>query len=250
MSVQANHVSVAPLGKRMMEVSGRMSAWSAAWGVVALVLGGGAVASWVAPRSGFPDWPAPVLSALTVGALYVCFACLIGIWPVGGRSKRQLLTAVDLVAEQVGNKLRLVLVNRGAAAEFLVQVTGILDPMRQQIPPQSWTVPWLEDRSVGPKRVLRGARQVLDFASYDFDAVNAEIGTAHAGACHWWFSTAGGPVGARYYHLHERNDLEVQRFTLTVRIMNASSGGYLDLGLSIGVRGDDLVCEIGTLASK
>ena len=59
---------------------------SAAWGVVAVVLGGGAVATWlsaVSPGSRFPVWPGWTLSALTVAAIYMCFASLFATWPFG-----------------------------------------------------------------------------------------------------------------------------------------------------------------------
>jgi hypothetical protein len=151
---------------------------------------------------------------------------------------------VNLVAEHVGRHLRLELMNRGDAAEFQVQVISILDPMRQRFTPQSWTIPWLEDGSAEPKRILKGATQPLDFASYDIDAVHTEITAGNASACHWQFSTAGKPVGARYYHLRQLNDLEVQRFTLMLRIMNATLGSYLDLELSVGVRSSSLICEV------
>lgn len=59
---------------------------SAAWGVVAVVLGGAAVATWIealSPGSRFPAWPAWAFSALTVAAVYLCFASLSGRWPTG-----------------------------------------------------------------------------------------------------------------------------------------------------------------------
>jgi hypothetical protein len=57
---------------------------SAAWGVVAVVLSGAAVATWLAAaphEAAFPAWPAWVLSALTVAAIYLCFASLFSWWP-------------------------------------------------------------------------------------------------------------------------------------------------------------------------
>lgn len=60
--------------------------FSAAWGVVAVVFGGGAVATWsiaLSPKPGFPVWPGWMFSGITVFALYLCFAPLLG-WP-GGR---------------------------------------------------------------------------------------------------------------------------------------------------------------------
>jgi len=230
-----------------MDVTRRRAAWSAAWGSVAVVLGGGSVAAWMAepaPGSKFPAWPAWTLTVLTAAALCVSFSYLAGKWPASRHGENDKPARVDLIPEQVGNHLRLGLVNRDSAAEFSAQVTGMLDPLRQRRAPQHWTIPWLEDNSAEPKRILTGGTQVLDFARYDADAINTELSTGHDGADHWWFSAVPALIGARYYNLRSRNDLELQRFILTVRIMNASSGKYLDRQLTVGVQGRNLVCEI------
>lgn len=62
---------------------------SAAWGVVAAVLGGGAFETWMeaeSPASTFPAWPALVFSALTLTAIYLCFGSLCGRWPLPRRA--------------------------------------------------------------------------------------------------------------------------------------------------------------------
>ena len=65
---------------------------SAAWGVMAGILGGGAFAIWATaspPHSGFPVWPAWILGALAACAVYMCFAFALGTWPAGrGRMGR------------------------------------------------------------------------------------------------------------------------------------------------------------------
>lgn len=75
-----------------------------AWGVLAVVLGGGAVATWLtalSPGSGFPAWPGWTLSALTVCAIYMCFASLFGKWPTDrGLSRGDRRASV---AERTGN---------------------------------------------------------------------------------------------------------------------------------------------------
>jgi hypothetical protein len=245
-----------PLGKAssrwtglelVMDVTRRRAAWSAAWGVVAVVLGGGAIASWTAaaaPGSKFPVWPVFTLTALTAIALYVSFAYLAGRWPTNRGSMNGDPANVQLVPEQVGNQLRLMLVNNGRIAEFSAQVIEVLDPLRQKRTPQHWTIPWLEDNSVEPKRILAGGRRVLDFASYDDAAVNAEFNTGHDGADHWRFAAVPTPLGIKYYNLRSRSDLELQRFILTVRIMNARSGRYLDHQLTVGIDGSNLICGI------
>jgi hypothetical protein len=231
----------------LMDVTRRRAAWSAAWGVVAVILGSGAIASWtaaVAPGSRFPVWAVFTLTALLVVALYVVFACLAGRWPTSWGGMNGEPANVELVPEQVGNHLRLMLINSGHIAEFSAQVIAILDPLRQKRTPQHWTIPWLEDNSVEPKRILTGGTQVLDFASYDAVAVNAEFSTGHDGADHWRFSAVPVPIGFKYYNLRSRNDLELQRFILIVRVMNARSGKYVDHQLTIGIEGRDLICEI------
>jgi hypothetical protein len=56
--------------------------WSAAWGVAALVPGSVAAVFLAGHQHGFPVWPV-ILVALTLGALYLCFAALRGWWPFG-----------------------------------------------------------------------------------------------------------------------------------------------------------------------
>lgn len=74
---------------------------SAAWGVAAVVFGGGATAaavSTVSSGSVFSSWSAWILGGLTCASLYMCFASLFGLWPShgfrlggsGSRPKRQI----------------------------------------------------------------------------------------------------------------------------------------------------------------
>jgi hypothetical protein len=228
---------------------------SAAWGVVAAVLGGGAFSTWigaVSPGSKFPVWPAWVFSALTVAATYRCFASLPGGRPIGRGLRRRARRAsattpppvsVMLIPEQAGARLHLGLLNTGATAEFSAQVTGILDTEDRAMGLQHWPIPWLEDDSTEPKRILTGQTRMLDFARYDVAAVNAELGTGHGGADHWRFSSIPAPIGVTYSMLRDQRDLEEQRFSVTVRIMDASSGNFTDRMLTIGVRGFSLLCE-------
>ena len=234
---------------------------SAAWGVVAVVLGSGAFATGINTASSgseFPVWPVWAFSALAVAAVYMCFASLSGSWPTGhglGRGRGAPPTSVTapphpmnivLISEQAGVQIRLGLLNRGAAAEFSAQVTRILDTKGRAIGPQHWPIPWLEDKSIDPKRILTGQTRMLDFACYDVAAVNAELGTGHGGADHWWFSSVPAPIGVMYYALRDQRDLEEQRFIITVRIMDANSGDYADRQLALGVRGFGLICEPDT----
>jgi hypothetical protein len=116
--------------------------------------------------------------------------------------------------------------------------------MGQKKPPQNWTIPCIEGRSTDPKRIPTGGRQGLDFARYDADAVSAELSTGHGSANHWWFPAVPDPVGVRYYNLRSQDDLELQYFILTVRIINASSDKYLDRRLIVRIKDHELRCEI------
>lgn len=65
---------------------------SAAWGVLALVLAGAAVAVWqnVLPQGWkFPAWSAWVLAVAVVLAVYLCFASLFGLWPTSRKSEER-----------------------------------------------------------------------------------------------------------------------------------------------------------------
>lgn len=65
---------------------------SAAWGVLALVLAGVAVAVWqnTLPQGWkFPAWSAWVLSVAMVLAIYLCFASLFGLWPTSRKREER-----------------------------------------------------------------------------------------------------------------------------------------------------------------
>jgi hypothetical protein len=237
-----------------MPDTARATAWSAAWGVVAVVLGGCAAATWTAatsPGSRIPTWPAWTLAVLTAVAVYMCFALLSGRWLAGRRSGRgrpksppQQPTPgrIDLIPEQAGDRLRLGLLNHGSAAEYSAQVIAIFDPLGQPIGPQHWLIPWLEDGSPEPKRILTGQTRMLEFARYDSAAVNAELARGYGTDAHWWFSSAPVPIGARYYNLRSQADLAAQRIVIVVRIMNADSDDYFDRRLAVGIDGARITC--------
>ena len=74
----------------------RRTARSAAWGVAALLFGGGAFATWpvaVAPNSTFPIWPTYVFAGIAALALYMCFATILSWWPTA-RSVRGTSTGI------------------------------------------------------------------------------------------------------------------------------------------------------------
>lgn len=228
----------------------RGPAWSAAWGVAAVVSIGIAVPTWleaVAPGSKFPLWPALIFSVITTFTIYMCFASLRRRRPTGQKKsseKPQNTVNVELIFEQAENRLRLGVMNHGSADEFSAQVTSITDPMGRTTGLQHWLIPWLEDESTEPKRIFAGQTRMLIFARYDDIAVDAELSTGQDGTYHWWFFSVPAPIGARYYNLRCRDDLEEQHFTLTVRIMSASSDKFLERRLKIGLRGSKPTGEL------
>jgi hypothetical protein len=65
---------------------GGKAARSAAWGVAAVLFGGGAIATWqvaVAPKSTFPIWPTYAFGGVAILALCLCFASVWNWWPTG-----------------------------------------------------------------------------------------------------------------------------------------------------------------------
>ena len=227
----------------------RGPAWSAAWGVVAAIFGGGAI-SWLetgVPGSKLPAWPAWIFAAIAAIAIYMCFASIYRR-RTNGQSESSATPPhsvnVDLIPEQADDRLRLGLQNHGPADEFSAQVIHIIDPMGRTIGPQYWMIPWLEGNSTDPKRIFAGQIRMLDFARYDSTAVNRELSSGQNGTCHWWFSSVPDSIGAKYYNLRCPEDLVDQCFILVVRIMSASSEKYVDLRLRVGLRDSRPTCEL------
>jgi hypothetical protein len=223
-----------------------------AWGVVAGITGSGAFGTWIAAATtgtGFPLWPAWVLGALTAGAVCMCFTPLRR-WPLSLRrgSDPSVPVAsrpeddVGLDPERDGVHLRLLLRNSGKPAELSAQVIAIRDPLGRAIGPQHWTIPWLDDSTTEPKRMLCGQTRILDFARYDPVAIENEIQHGHGEAPHWRFPAAPSPVEARYYNLRSDADLDEQRFLVTVRLLNAGLTSFTDYDLEVGIYRHQPVC--------
>lgn len=221
----------------------RRTARAAAWGVIAVVLGSFAVATWYStPRSEPRTWLAFVLSVLTAVAVYLCFAEPLGLWPI--RRRR----GVDLILAIVGNCLRLDLSNCGPVAEYSAQVTSMCQPPTGRPKgPQHWPIPFLDDHTAEPKRILSGQTRTLDFAIFNPATVKASLSTGQDGADHWQFPSVPEPIGVKYYNLRNPTDVDDQEFILTVRIMNADSGGYLDWRITVKVKGFEVVGELAAI---
>lgn len=230
----------------------RQTGRAAAWGVVAGIAGSGAFGTWIAAATtstAFPIWPACTLGVLSVGAIYMCFGPLRRWWSPFRRARdpSALIASrspadVGLVPERDGVHLRLLLRNDGKPAELSVQVISIRDPLGRAIGPQHWTIPWLDDSSTEPKRVLCGQTRILDFAQYDPATVQNEIQDGRGKASHWRFHAVPNPIEARYYNLRSDADLEEQRFLVTVRLLNADSQSFTDFDLGVGVHRHQPMC--------
>lgn len=218
----------------------------AGWGVLAVILGGAAVAIWLStPQSESQTALALMLSVLAAAAVYLCFAEPLGLWSI--RRRR----GIDLVFEIVGNWLRLSFVNLGPPAEFSAQVTSLCQPPTGRPKgPQHWLIPWLDDHTVEPKRILSGQTRTLDFAIFDPAAVNESLRTCHDGTEHWRFASLPEPIRVKYYNLLSLSDVNDQEFILTVRIMNADSENYLDWQIAVKVMDSNVVCELAPIKRR
>jgi hypothetical protein len=79
------------------------TARSAAWGVAALLFGGGAFATWpvaVAAKSTFPIWPVYVFGGAAAVALYMCFATIWSWWPTARAVSGSSADAIPLPAAE------------------------------------------------------------------------------------------------------------------------------------------------------
>jgi len=180
-----------------------------------------------------------MFSVLTAAAVYLCFAEPLGLWPI--RRRR----GIDLAVEIVDNCVRINLSNRDPAAECSAQVTSFCQPPTGRPKgPQHWPILWQDDHTAEPKRILSGQTRTLDFAIFDPAAVEASLSTGQDGADHWRFPSVPEPIGVKYYNLRSPTDVDDQEFILTVRIMNADSGGYHDWRIMVKVRGSEVVCEL------
>jgi hypothetical protein len=223
-----------------MSETSRRTGRAGGWSALAVVAGAFAVAAWYpTPRPEARTWLAWAFSIVTAAAIYLCFAEPLGLWP--SRRRR----GVDVAVEMADNCARLTLSNHGPAAEYSAQVTRFCQPpMGRPKGPQYWPLLWQDDHTAEPKRILSGQTRTLDFAIFDPAAVHASLSTGQDGAEHWRFPSVPEPIGVKYYNLRSPSDVGDQEFILTVRIMNADSGGYRDWQIVLKVRGLEVVCEL------
>jgi hypothetical protein len=210
-----------------------------AWGVLAVIIGTFAAAAWYsAPQQGLGNWLAWVLSVLTAAALYPTFADAVGVWPVRRRP------ALDLVPEIAGNRVLIGVVCHGRGVDCSAEVIKIRrPPSGRPKGRQNWPIPWDDNHTVEPKRILTGQTRVLDFAVFSPAAVKATISTGLTSADHWRFISVPRPIGINYYNLIRLSDVDEQEFVLTIRILIAQPERYLDWQLTVKAKNSEIVCE-------
>ena len=221
----------------------RRAGRAAAWGVAAVVFGAAAGVAWgPTPRPESRTLLAWVFTVLAAVALYLCLAESFGRW----RMRRR--RGIDLALETVSNGLRLNLSNRGPAAEYFAQVISLRQPPTGRPKgPQHWSIPWLEDHTVKPKRIYPGQTQTFNFAIFDPAALNASPSTSQDGADHWRFPSLPEAIGVKYYNLLNPTDVDDQEFILTVRITNADTEKYRDWQVTVKVRGLEVAGELAPI---
>jgi hypothetical protein len=264
---------------------------SAAWGVLAVVFGGGAFAVWqvaIAPKSTVPLLAAYIIGAVGAIALYMCFATILNWWPTHARplirpSSNASLQRADhnkagsesspdaaneakvpplsagpaasqpatMPAPPVNIRLkpeldvatgrfRLGALNRGALGRFRVQVVDAHNQDGNWIGSRTWPVPWLEDGSVGAKEIPMFDKPLLDFAHFDFLALQADLdSTKWVRGDHWVFPSLPEPVRFQYSAVSRWPDLARQYVVITVRVIRDDPPGSAEQQFKIGNDGTE-----------
>ncbi len=97
------------------------------------------------------------------------------------------------------NRLRLGALNRGEFGRFRVEAIDAHNQDGNWVGPRRWPVPWLEDGSVTSKEIPKFGRPSLDFAHFDFPALQEDLeGTKWLRGGHWVFPSLPQPVAFRY----------------------------------------------------
>ena len=264
---------------------------SAAWGVLAVVLGAGAIyTSQLAntPNPTFPIWPTFLFGGMAAVALYMCFVTIWGWWPVARAVRGSSTDAIppsaaaqdpDVAAAASGpsgsalpseatagtpaslppppvairlrpdldaaaNRLRLGALNRGELGRFRVEVIDAHNQDGNWVGPRSWPVPWLDDGSATSKEIPKFGRPLLDFAHFDFLALQEDLeGTKWLQGDHWVFPSLPQPVAFRYSAVRAWPDLSRQYLVITLRVIRDEPEGHVDLQFKLGLDGTRPYCH-------
>jgi hypothetical protein len=156
--------------------------------------------------------------------------------PVGIRLIPELATAA--------NRFRLGALNRGELGRFRIEVIDAHNQDSNWVGPRSWPVPWLDDGSVDAKEIPKFGKPLLDFAHFDFLALQEDLeGTKWLHGNHWAFPSLPQPIKVRYSAVRRWSELENQHFVITVRVIRDDPTGYIDTQFKIGNDGTQPYCR-------
>ena len=126
------------------------------------------------------------------------------------------------------NRLRLGALNRGELGRFRVEVIDAHNQDGNWVGPRSWPVPWLEDGSVTSKEIPKFGKPLLDFAHFDFLALQEDLeGTKWLRGDHWVFPSLPQPVTFRYSAVRAWSDLSRQYLVITLRVIRDEPEGHV-----------------------
>lgn len=136
------------------------------------------------------------------------------------------------------NRLRLGALNRGEFGRFRVEVIDAHNQDGNWVGPRRWPVPWLEDGSVTSKEIPKFGRPSLDFAHFDFPALQEDLeGTKWLRGGHWVFPSLPQPVAFRYSAVRAWPELSRQYLVITLRVIRDEPEGHVDLQFGLGTDG-------------
>jgi hypothetical protein len=136
------------------------------------------------------------------------------------------------------NRLWLGALNRGELGRFRVEVIDAHDQDGNWFGPRSWPVPWLEDGSVTSKEIPKFGKPLLDFARFDFPALQEDLqGTKWLRGDHWVFPSLPQLVTFHYSPVRSWSDLSRQHLVITVRVIRDEPEGHVDLQFKLGTDG-------------
>ena len=142
------------------------------------------------------------------------------------------------------NRLRLGALNRGEFGRFRVEVIDAHNQDGNWVGPRRWPVPWLEDGSVTSKEIPKFGRPLLDFAHFDFPALQEDLeGTKWLRGDHWVFPSLPQPVTFRYSAVRAWPDLSRQYLVITLRVIRDEPEGHVDLQFRLGTDGTRPYCR-------
>ena len=200
-----------------------------------------------APSHSFPPptWPYWLCGGMFVAGALI-FAGARGWLSQLVSTVKKPPVGVSFVDPQIdGGRLSLVVVNTGRPAEFKAQVLSFTDEHGRQLTSKTpWTIPWSEPGAPATRQIAQRERGILDFARFDWPALNKAIQTTKWGNdYHWFFGSTGGPVEIAYSPVESWAKIHDLRFTAKVRMIRVEPPAHDDTTFEIGYDGNEIVCE-------